>query len=136
MKVAGYFATFLGGVLVCYLLLSLGVVDKVDGIPGTQEEPALSLPTYLSFVSVMMTAVTAVLAAIAVLIGFVAVFTFKELSERAEKAAEKAAEKKADEALSDEVIIARIDEITFRNKQVQSLEELEEGFDPTDTGER
>ena len=132
MKVAGYVATFIGGVIVCYLLLSLGVVDRLDGIPGTQEEPALSLPTYLSFVSVMMTAVTVVLAAIAIFIGIVAAYTFRELSEKAENAAQK----RADEALSDEVIIARIDEIAFRNRRTRTLDELEEGFDPTDAGER
>ncbi len=132
MKVAGYAAAFVGGVIVCYLLLSLGVVDKLDGIPGTQEEPALSLPTYLSFVSVMMTAVTVVLAAVAIFIGIVAAFTFRELSEKAEMAAQK----RADEALSDDVIKARIDEIAFRNKRPPTMDELEEGFDPTDTGER
>ncbi len=113
MKVAGYVAAFIGGVIVCYLLLSLGVVDKLDGIPWTQEEPALSLPTYLSFVSVMMTAVTVVLAAVAIFIGIVAAFTFRELSEKAETAAQK----RADEALSDDVIKARIDEIAFRSKR-------------------
>lgn len=132
MKVAGYVATFIGGVIVCYLLLSLGVVDSLDGIPGTLKEPALSLPTYLSFISVMMTAVTAVLAAVAISIGMVAAFTFRELSDKAEMAAQK----RADEALSDEVIIARIDEITFRNRRPPMLDELEEGFDPTDSGER
>ncbi|MCB1470530.1 MAG: hypothetical protein KDK08_26040 [Rhizobiaceae bacterium] len=132
MKVAGYVAAFIGGLVVCYLLLSLGVVDKIDGIPGAQEEPALSLPTYLSFISVMMTAVTAVLAAVAIFIGIVAAMTFRELSDKAEAAAQK----RADEALSDEVIIARIDEITFRNRRSRALDELEEGFDPTDTGDR
>ncbi|MCG8607361.1 hypothetical protein MJD09_20565 [bacterium] len=132
MRVAGYVAAFIGGVIVCYLLLSLGVVDRLDGVPGTQEEPALSLPTYLSFISVMMTAVTVVLAAVAIFIGIVAAFTFRELSEKAEKAAQK----RADEALSDDVIIARIDEIAFKTERTRTLDELEEGFDPTDTGER
>lgn len=35
MKMASYVATFIGGLIVCYLLFSLGVVDKLDGIPGT-----------------------------------------------------------------------------------------------------
>lgn len=132
MKVMGYVAAFIGGLVVCCLLFSLGVVDKLDGVPGTQEEPALSLPTYLSFISVMMTAVTAVLTAIAIFIGIVAALTFRELSERAEKAAQR----RADKALSDDVIIARIDEITFRHIRTRSLGELEEGFDPTDKSER
>jgi uncharacterized membrane protein len=132
MRVAGYIAAFIGGVIICYLLLALGVVDKIDGIPGTQEEPALSLPTYLSFLSVMLTAATAVLAAVAIFIGIVAAFTFRELSEKAENAAQK----RADEALSDEVIRGRIDEIAFGKQRRRSLEELEGDFDPTDTGER
>lgn len=132
MKVAGYGATFIGGIVVCYLLLSLGVVDRLDGIPGTQEEPALSLPTYLSFISVMLTAVTVVVAAMAIFIGIVAAYTFRELSEMAQKAAQK----RADEALSDEVIKARIDEVAFAYGGNRTLDELEEGFDPTDTGER
>lgn len=132
MRIAGYAAAFIGGVIACYLLLSLGVVDRVDGIPGTQEEPIISLPTYLGFMSVMMTAVTAVLASVAIFIGIVAAFTFRELSEKAEKSAQA----RADEALSDEVIVARIDEIAFRKQQSKDLAELEEGFDPTDRGDR
>lgn len=132
MKYAGIAAAFIGGIILCLLLFSLGVVDKLDNIPGTQEEPILSLPTYLSFISVMLTAVTAILAAIAIFIGIVAAYTFRELSEKAELAAQK----RADEALSDEIIIARIDEITFRNRKIRSLEELEESFDPSDKGER
>lgn len=131
MKAAGYIATFIGGVVVCFLLFTLGVADFVDGAPGTQVEPSLSLPTYLSFLSVMLTAVTVVLAAMAIFIGVVAAYTFRELSE----AAEKAAQKRADEALSDEVIISRIDEIAFRQRN-NVLQELEEGFDPADNGER
>lgn len=74
----------------CYLLLSLGVVDRVDGIPGTQQEPILSLPTYLSFVSVLLTAVTAILTAVAIGIGLVAAITFRGLKNEARAASEKA----------------------------------------------
>ncbi len=77
IKVVGYTVAFIGGLIVCYLLLSLGVVDKVDGIPSTQEEPILSLPTYLSFLSVLMTAITAVLTAVAIGIGLIAAYTSK-----------------------------------------------------------
>jgi hypothetical protein len=90
MKVVGYIATFVGGAIVCYLLVSLGVVDRVDRIPGTQQEPILSLPTYLSFLSVMMTAVTAVLASVAIGIGIIAAYTFRELKEEARATSEKA----------------------------------------------
>lgn len=132
MKVVGYVSVFIAGLVSCYLLFSLGVVDRVDGIPGTLEEPALSIPTYLSFVSVMMTAVTVVLAAVAIGIGIVAAYTFQKIESKALKKVDSAVGK----ALSDDVIKARIDEVAFGRKQTHTLDELEEGFDPTDTGER
>lgn len=92
MKVVLLFAAFVLGVIVCYLLMSLGVVDYLDGLPGTQEEPTLSLPTYLSFLSVMMTAVTAVLAAVAIGIGVVAAYTFREIKNEAQKIADATAQ--------------------------------------------
>ncbi|MDR6309416.1 hypothetical protein [Pacificitalea manganoxidans] len=97
-----------GGVLV-FLLISLGVVDRVDGIPGTQEEPVFSLPTYLSFVSVMLTAVTVVLAAVAIGVGVVAAYTFQQLERRAENRVEELVKVR----LSDEVIKRRVAEIAF-----------------------
>ena len=81
MRTVFVVVAFVFGVVVCYLLMSLGVFDAVDGLPGTQQEPALSLPTYLSFLSVMMTAVTAVLAAVAIAIGIIAAYTFRELKD-------------------------------------------------------
>lgn len=132
VKIASYIAAIIGGMVIGYLGVSIGIVDIWDGIPGTQEEPHISLPTYLSFVSVMLTGVTAILAAIAIFIGIVAAFTFAELSQKAEQAAQK----RADEALSDEVVSARIAEITFRHMRFRSVDELEKGFDPSDTGER
>ena len=123
----------LAGSVVTFLLVSVGVVDRLDGIPGTQEDPILSLPTYLSFLSVMLTAVTVVLAALAILIGIVAAYTFKELTERAEAAAKTA----AGDALSDEKIAARIEEVALRQTGTKmSTDELEQSFDPTDNQER
>lgn len=88
MKAVWCAATFVAGVIFCFLLLSLGIVDRVDGIPGTQEEPLLSLPTYLSFISVLLTAVTVVLTGVAVGIGLVAAITFKGLKDEARTASE------------------------------------------------
>ena len=68
MKIVGYTVALIGGLFVCYLLLPLCVMDKVDGIPGTQEEPILCLPAYLSFSSFSSVLVTvAPLATVAVL---------------------------------------------------------------------
>lgn len=136
MKLVGYGAVFVGGAVLCYILVSLGVVDVIDGIPGAQEEPAIALPTYLSFVSAMMTAVTVVLAAVAIGIGIVAAYTFREIKVSAQTIASDTASKKAASALSDEVIRARIDEIAFRQQAPGDLGELEQEFDPDDAGER
>lgn len=123
---------FLAGCTFCLLLVSLGVVDRVDGVPGTEAEPMLSLPTYLNFVGVMLTAVTVVLAGIAIMIGLVAAYTFRELNDRARETAERA----VSEALSDEKLNARIDEASARLANRRSMAELEPDFDPTDDGER
>ena len=136
MKLVGYVAVFVGGAVLCYILVSLGVVDAVDGMPGTQKEPAIALPTYLTFMSAMMTAVTAVLAAVAIGIGIVAAYTFREIKREAQNIASKTASDTVDAALSDDVIKARIDEIAFRQQVPGELNELEEEFDPDDSGER
>ena len=133
MRVVGYVAVFVGGLVVCYLLLSMGVIDAVDGIPGTQAEPALAIPTYLGFVSAMMTAVTAVLAAVAIGIGIVAAYTFREIKDEALKSASNKVNDMIAQKLSDDKIKARIDEIAFSQGRKG---ELDEDFDPDDTGER
>lgn len=145
MKAVGYIAVFVGGAVLCYVLISLGVVDAVDGIPGSQQEPTIALPTYLGFMSAMMTAVTAVLAAVAIGIGVVAAFTVQEIRERADETV-KTAKKQADsakadalalveEALSEDAINARL--LAFsRDRQRPTVAELEEGFDPEDSGNR
>jgi hypothetical protein len=132
MKLASYIAVFIGGLAASYLLISLGMVDKIDGIPGTQEEPILSLPTYLGFLSVMLTAVTAVLAALAIGIGVIAAYTFKEIRDEARKAVAA----KVDDLLSDDALNARINRVAFAQKQNPTVAELEEGFDPDDDGNR
>jgi hypothetical protein len=132
MKLASYVATAIGGAIVCFLLLSLGIVDRVDGIPGTQEEPMLNLPTYLSFLSVMLTAVTAILAALAIGIGVVAAYTFREIRDEARKAVVS----KVDDVLSDDAINARINRIAFAQRRAPTVAELEDDFDPEDDGNR
>ncbi|MBM1690699.1 hypothetical protein [Sulfitobacter geojensis] len=133
MRAVSYLACIIGGAVLGYLLLSLGVIDAVDGVPGTMEEPAIALPTYLGFVSAMMTAVTAVLAAVAIGIGVVAFFTFGGIKSEAQKIASERVNELVNEKLSDEAIKARIDEIAFGQG---SLGELDEDFDPDDTGNR
>lgn len=113
MKDVAFLAGLIGGAVFCYILFSLGVVDRIDGIPGTEEEPVFAIPTYLSFISAMMTAVTAVLAAVAIGIGIVAAFTFREITEKAERAAAAKVEKLVAEKLSDKAIKARVAEIAF-----------------------
>lgn len=133
MKDVAFFAGLIGGGVLVYLLISLGVVDRVDGIPGTEQEPVFAIPTYLSFISAMMTAVTAVLAAVAIGIGIVAAYTFREIKDEALKAASKKVNDLVSEKLSDKAIKARIDEIAFGQGPKG---ELEEDFDPDDMGNR
>lgn len=132
MKAASYIAVFIGGAVFCFLLVSLGMVDKIDTIPGTQEEPALSLPTYLGFLSVMLTAVTAVLAALAIGIGVIAAYTFREIKDDAAKAAAA----KLDEALSEDAFNERVNKLLIARSTNPTVAELEAGFDPNDDGNR
>ena len=143
MKVVGYLAVFIGGLVIGYLALAMGVVDAVDGLPGNADEPLLSLPTYLSFLSVMMTAVTVVLAALAIGVGVVAAYTIEEIKKRASDTAENAARnattaalKAVSNALSDDAINDRIDKIAFGRRQMPTVAELEESFDQEDNGNR
>ncbi len=64
------------------LLSYIGVFDIFDSVMGTEAEPYLSTPTYLSFISVMMTSVTVVLAVFAITIGLLTVFTIKEIKDK------------------------------------------------------
>lgn len=156
MRTATHIAVFLGGVAFCFLLISLGVFERVLGTFGARQEPALhylvslgffrkaeglqgmqqelvqSLPTYLSFLGVMLTVVTVVLAALAIGIGVVAAYTFREIRDEARKAAAA----KVEEALSDEAINERINRAVIVQRQMPTVAELEEGFDPQDNGER
>jgi hypothetical protein len=131
MKLIGTCAAFLGGIVVCYMLFSLGVVDGVDGIPGTQQEPFIAMPTYLSFISVMMTAVTAVLAAVAIGIGVLAAYSIQEIRDRTDKRVNDA----VNEALSEKAVTDRVAGWASA-KQNPTLAELEEDFDSEDTGNR
>lgn len=132
MKAMAYVAVFIGGAIFCFLLVSLGVIDRIDTIPGSQEEPVLSLPTYLGFLSVMLTAVTAVLAALAIGIGVIAAYTFREIKDEAAKAAAV----KIDQALSEEAFNERVNKLLMARSANPTVAELEAGFDPNDDGNR
>ena len=136
MRAVLYVYFFVLGMLVCYLLISTSGSPPFEATQNRPEEPAIAMSEYLSFISVMLTTVTVVLASVAIGIGVVAAYTFREIKDEAQKTASKTAREKAEEALSDDVIIARIDEIAFRQKSPGDLAELEEDFDPDDTGER
>ena len=139
MKDVAWLGGTLFGFVTCLLLFSLGVVDHVDGIPGAEKEPALALPTYLSFISVMLTAITAVLAAVAIGIGVIAAYTFREIKDEAREAANKKVNELVEDKLSDSEIQRRINRVAFKQNNArdhESLDELEENFDPEDNGER
>lgn len=107
VRVVSYVAVFLIGALGVYLLLAVGALDEIDGLPGPYAEPELSLPTYLSFVGVLLTTVTAVLAAVAIGIGIVAFYTFTGLKAEAQLIAESTASSTASttaKAVADEAL--------------------------------
>lgn len=133
MKFVGYLSCLIVGLVIGYLLWLLGIVDVVDRVPGTLEEPALALPTYLGFMSVMLTAVTVVLAALAIGIGVVAAYTFREIKDTTLKSVTKKVNKLLDAKLSDDALQALILKSGL-NKAART--ELEEDFDPADQEER
>lgn len=135
MKVVFLVASFIFGIVVCYLLLSLGVVDALDKIPGTQAEPSLSLPTYLGFLAVMMTAVTAVLAAVAIGIGIVAAYTFREIKDEAQRTADAATQKVADERLSEVKVRAMVLEL-YAKAEAERQQDVMWDEDPSEQNEK
>ena len=143
MKVVGYFVTFLVGGLLCWLLFSLGAIDKIGAVPVDQKSPEQSISIYLSFLSVMLTAVTAVLAAVAIGIGIIAAYTFKELKSEARTTSEKTsqevatdiAQKVAEEALSELKVKAIVFEL-YAKVEKEREQDNEWGKDPAEDAER
>ncbi len=135
MRAVSYVAVFLVGALGVYLLLAVGVLDGLDGTPGTYSEPELSLPTYLSFVGVMLTTVTAVLAAVAIGIGIVAFYTYTGLKAEAQLIAESTAKAVASEALAEVKIKAMVDGLYLKAEKDRE-QEKEWGKDPDVDQER
>ncbi|WP_295074632.1 hypothetical protein [Tabrizicola sp.] len=149
MKALGYIAAFVGGLVAWYFLSAMGFFYSGD-LPTPVFPADNSVATYLSFLSVMMTAVTVVLAVLGIGIGIVAVFTFAGIREEIQKVATKitsdaderleealtAVEKKVDGLLSEEVIQARVDQVAMSLRQTPSVAELEEDFDKEDDGNR
>lgn len=83
LKLAIFISAFIGGIVVCYLLTSMGPLQKLGGLPLNQSDPGQSISIYLSFVGVLLTAVTAVLTALAIGIGIIAAYTFAGLKTEA-----------------------------------------------------
>lgn len=118
----------------------------------TSGAPVFELPTYLTFIGTMLTAVTVVLAAVAIGIGLIAAFTIREIRENAKEAVvearriakdakdeaavgRKEALQKVEEALSKEAFDERVAAYITKQRRI-SVSELEEGFDPEDKGNR
>lgn len=91
---------------------------------------------YLTFVSVMLTAVTIVLASVAVGVGFFAIFTRREIKDAAQEMAENTVADILAIKLSDQAIKDRIDSVAFGIRATGDVSELEENFDPDDSGDR
>lgn len=140
MRAFTHVMTFIGGVafalLAVLVLMFFSTTDSVGGVPELQERSAVALPTHLGLASFMMTAVTVVLACVAVGISVVAVYSFREIRERAERTASEAANRAIDEQLSDEAIQARVDAIALGRQSDIGLAELEDDLYPNNDDER
>ncbi len=89
MKVAAAsFVAFILGMAACYLLLSVGGIPKLSGIPTVSNDLPQTVSIYLSFVGVMLTAVTVVIAAVTIGIGVIAAYTFSGLKTEARSSAQ------------------------------------------------
>ncbi len=130
MKFAVIGASFLGGLVACYLLFSLGMAPKLSGIPVVPNDAVQSVSLYLTFIGVMLSAVTVVLTALAIGIGIVAAYTFSDLRTEARSCAhntareisESTAKEIAADALSDIKIKAIVEGILAVNITESQLE--------------
>jgi thiol:disulfide interchange protein len=143
MKVAGYLAVFVGGLVACYLFFSLGAFDKLGGVPSHQKDPVQGVSIYLSFIGVMLTAVAVVLAALAIGIGVIAAYTFKELKAESTSISERTS-KEVSERVSREVVSEALSEVKvkamvldlYAKAEKERQQEEEWGQDPTENEER
>lgn len=143
MKFVIAVASFLGGIAACYLLFSLGAISKVGGIPEVSKDVPQTVSIYLSFIGVMLTAVTVVLTALAIGIGIVAAITFAGLKTEARLIAETTAKdtsgatakEVASEALSEMRIKGMVE--AFLAVDIRERQQTAEwGEDPNETEER
>ena len=134
MKTLPYVLMFLSGVGLTYFFISYDVINGPSALPSAATGPVLNI-SYADFVSIMLTAVTIVLAAVAVAVGIVAFRTVREIKSDARSAVKKEVE----DSMQD--VSNRIEEtvaqIMYRTGNKSGQEgELEREFDPVDSGER
>jgi hypothetical protein len=114
-------SAFVAGLIVCYFLFSVGVVQKMTGVPNISNDQNLSV--YLSFISVMLTAVTTILTAMAIGIGVVAAYTFAGLKTQAEAISVDTAEKVA-KATAERVANDTADKVAKERLSVANLKDI------------
>ena len=124
MRTVTAISAFVAGLIVCYFLFSVGVVQKMTGVPNISNDQNLSV--YLSFISVMLTGVTTILTAMAIGIGVVAAYTFAGLKTQAETisvaTAEKVAKATADEVAKERLSVANLKDIITQVQAVNATE--------------
>ena len=134
-------ACIIAGLVIGMLFISSGSVRFEGNVPIAIDAPNIDVSTIFIFVSILLTAVTAVLAAVTIGLGVLAVFTFREIRTAAEKTAKSTAEETA-KLTAEEVAIKvandRAKEILEKTDQAMKPfnEELDRRFDPNDDGER
>lgn len=133
MRAASYFLVFAVGVWLTYLFVSYSAIHGPHSSQVVESAPELDI-SYADFVSFLLTVVTIVLAMVAVGVGVVAAYTFREIKGDARKAVQKEIAKELQDL--PRRIQEEVDRVAFRQRRTTSVDELEEGFDPTDIGER
>ena len=133
MRFLSYVVILALGGLLGYFIKSYGVIHGPYSSQISYSLPELHI-TYSDFVSILLTLVTIVLAAVAIGIGVIAAYTFREIKDDARKAVKIEVEKRLEDL--PDTIRGQVNRVAFKSKQTTSIEELEPGFDPSGTGER
>ncbi|MFB0491921.1 putative membrane protein YqhA [Methylobacterium sp. OAE515] len=110
MKLLIGIVSFIAGLVACYALFAFGILQRVGAMQTISTDASQNMSTYLSFVSVMLTAVTVVLAALAIGIGIIGAYTFSGLKTEARSTAQATARE--------------ISELTARDISADALSEV------------
>lgn len=122
-----YLAAFLVGVGLTAVIVNYSVITGATAGAEAKLGPELNI-SYADFITILLTAVTVVLTALAITIGVVAAYTISEIKQDARRAVE------AEVAEEMKGLRTRIEQVVTRITYQTNggTDELEGDFDPTD----